>query len=125
MMLPRTGRSIYGWAKEIERVFDKRVVSGMTAHGKDLGLPQNIVDWDEEATRTVCLGVVEHLMTSPKYEGQFDYLHDDLAQYKNQSQQHEKPATPGVNVADLRKILMTKMQALSASRPAVPQRSPS
>ena len=75
------------------------------------GLPANIGEWDEEQTRTICLWVVAYLKTQPKYAGQFDHLAEEIRAAVDQSKL-EKPATLGVNVADLRKALVTKLQAL-------------
>lgn len=111
MQIPRTGKSIYSWAKLVEQHFDESVTQGMASHGKDLGLSHAFADWDEASTRTVCLGVVAHLMHSPKYAGEFDHLKADIASQPERAPA-QKPGPAGVNIADLRKTLLAKMTGL-------------
>jgi len=111
IQLPRNGRSAFGWAKEMERTFDVRIVQGMIVNAKDLGWSETIRDWDAHQTKTICLGVAAHLMTTPKYAGQFNHLSAEIAEHVNKPKP-EKAPTPGVNVADLRKTLKVKMEAL-------------
>ena len=111
IQLPRNGRRAFGWAKEMERTFDIRIIQGMIVNAKDLGWSETIRDWDAHQTKTICLGVAAHLMTTPKYAGQFNHLSAEIAEHVNKPKP-EKAPTPGVNVANLRKTLKVKMEAL-------------
>ncbi len=120
IQLPRNGRSAFPWAKDMERIFDCRVVQGMVANAKDLGWSDTIADWTEDQTRHITLGAAAHLMSQPKYAGQFSHLATEIATHIDRPKP-AKPQTPGVNVADLRKGLYTKLCALitkQSGRPA-------
>jgi len=83
IQLPRNGRIAFGWAKEMERTFDVRIIQGMIVDAKDLGWSETIRDWDAHQTKTICLGVAAHLMTTPKYAGQFNHLSAEIAEHVN------------------------------------------
>ncbi len=78
IQLPRTGRSAFAWAKEMERTFELRLIQGMVANAKDLGWSETIRDWDVHQTQIICHGLAAYLMTTPKYAGQFDHLADQV-----------------------------------------------
>ena len=83
IQLPRDGRSAFGWAKRVEATFDTPIVDVMVKHARDNGWPDQMFKWNAEQTRTICLSTVANLITSAKYNGQFDHLAVEVSAHSN------------------------------------------
>lgn len=114
--IPPTGKPVFAWAKEMETTFEAKLIPGMGDSGEKKGFGRVFADWTTEQVREIALGCISYIKTLPTYKGQFDHL--ESPPY-GQSAPAPAPAanpapaapTPGVNIADLRRDLMTKMQA--------------
>ncbi len=111
--LPRDARSVFNWAKRMEGIFDQRLVQGMTKEAIDKGYPRGMADWTPAQLEDICLSVVCHLIKSPKYNGEFDHLASAVSEHSDKpTPQPTAPSTTGVNLADVRKKIVTSMEAL-------------
>jgi len=111
--LPRDARSVFNWAKRMEGIFDQRLVQGMTKEAIDKGYPRGMADWTPAQIEDICLSVVCHLIKSPKYNGEFDHLASAVSEHSDKpTPQPTAPSTTGVNLADVRKKIVTSMEAL-------------
>ena len=110
--LPRDSRSAFNWAKRMEGIFDQRLVQGMTREAIDKGYPRGMAEWTPDQLSDICLSVVCHLVHSPKYNGEFDHLSDQVVEHLNKPAPTAATASPGINLADLRKKIITSLEAL-------------
>ena len=115
--IPRPGKSVFAWCKEMEKAFETTLVGGMGSAGEKQGWGKLFGEWNEVQVNTVCLGVIKFLRELPSYKGQFEYLFpggapDAAIPTATGSGPNTPPTTPGINVADLRRKLIASMQAL-------------
>ena len=58
--LPRDGRSVFGWAKKMEGMFDQRLIQDMTKQAVDSGYPRGMAEWNADQIHDICISVVAH-----------------------------------------------------------------
>lgn len=119
--IPPAGKSVFAWCKEMERSFETALFDGMSRDGEKEGWGKQFANWDQTQVNTVCLGVIRYIRELPTYKGQFEYMFpggvaDAKIPTTSGSGPNTKPPEPGVNIADVRKTLMVKMQALVAKQ---------
>jgi hypothetical protein len=112
LQLPRPGGSVWRWAKDMEFRFKTSIVSGMQKHAERIGISSAFSQWDEAQVQTICLGAVRYCMNQRSYKGEFEHLNDKLGVEESSSKNLAPPAGQGVNVADVRRDLMTRIRAL-------------
>jgi hypothetical protein len=97
----------------METQFEVPLKDGMLQHAKQIGAPDQMNQWTADQTRKVCLTAAAYLRTTFKYNGEFEHLKDEFAAYLR-SQEGQKPANtvPGVDIADLRKTIVAKLQEI-------------
>lgn len=71
---PKPGKSVFAWAKEMERTFETTLVAGMGKDGEKLGVGSKFDSWDEAAVSAICAKIINYITTLPTYKGQFDEL---------------------------------------------------
>jgi hypothetical protein len=123
--IPKPGKSVFAWCKEMEKTFQTKLFDGMASKGEEQGWGKQFGDWNEPQVNTVCISAITFLRELPTYKGQFEHLFpggvpDAKIATTKGSGPNTPPPTPGVNVADLRKTLMTKMQALVTKQTGQP-----
>lgn len=115
--IPKPGKSVFAWVKEMEKTFETPLVDGMGADGEEQGWGRQFNNWTEAQVNTICLKVIGYIRGLPTYKNQFEHLFPGgvpdakIPQTKGSGPNTPAPA-PGINVADLRKKLMASMQAL-------------
>lgn len=119
--IPKPGKSVFAWCKEMEKTFETKLVDGMGNAGEEQGWGKQFADWNEAQVNTICIGAIKFLRELPTYKGQFEYLFPGgVPDAKIPTTKGSGPNTPppaaGVNVADLRKKLVSSMQALFAKQ---------
>lgn len=107
--IPKPGKSVFAWAKEMEKVFETKLIDGMGREGEKLGVGKMFAEWDAATVKTICDGVIAFVSDLPTYKGQFDHLRGE--QHASQPQA-QAPAPSNAELSPLRKELMQKMQAL-------------
>lgn len=107
--IPKPGKSIYPWAKEMEKVFETSLIGGMQQKGESEGWGKNFAEWNEEQVRVVCTDAIRHIRELPSYGGQYEFL---FPAGQSDPSQVNPAVRPGINIADLRKLLMARMSAL-------------
>lgn len=109
--IPKPGKSVFAWAKEMEKAFETRLINGMQVDATDMGIPTVFADWNEEQVNTICMNVIGHIKTLPTYQGQFDHIDVVSGQDEQPVQQPASVEPPPVaGVAAMRKRLMSLMQ---------------
>ncbi|SIO37827.1 Rad52/22 family double-strand break repair protein [Singulisphaera sp. GP187] len=106
--IPRPGKSVFAWSKEMEKTFETSVTSGMIREGEERGWGSQMATWSEQQVTEIAMGAIRFITTLPTYKGQFDQLLANTEPAKPAV----APAASGVNLADMRKGLLTKMQQL-------------
>lgn len=107
--LPPAGKPVFAWTKEMEKVFQTKLVDGMGQEGERRGWGKQFADWDQNQANEICKNAIHFLMTLPTYKGQFDYMFADKVAPGGPA---ANPPGHGINIADLRRDLSTKIQAL-------------
>jgi Rad52/22 family double-strand break repair protein len=74
MQLPRSGSGVWPWGKELEKIFETKILDGMIDAGERLGFGRTTRQWDEKQTKILCLDAIGFVKTLPNYAGQFDYV---------------------------------------------------
>lgn len=115
--IPKPGKSVFAWTKEMEKTFETKLVDGLGRDGEEEGWGKQFADWNEIQVNTICLKAIGYIRQLPTYKGQFEHLFPGgVPDAKIPTAHGSGPNTPapaaGVNVADLRKALMVRMQAL-------------
>lgn len=121
--LPRSGTGVWPWAKEVERVFEIKIIDGLIDKGDELGFGRTTRNWNPEQTATLCMDAIKFLRGTPNYGGQFEHLFADgqekdaidvLANVDNLP--IPTPAVTGdaykATLTEAKKQLMNAMQAL-------------
>ena len=75
--LPKPGKSVFAWTKEMEKTFGTTLVDGMARDGRDLGCGDRFADWNEAQVNSICMNVVAYLRGLAAYRGQYDHLSVD------------------------------------------------
>lgn len=70
--IPTAGKGVYGWARDMETVFETPIVNGMFAKGEKLGYGRLANNWGQEQVNEICGDVIGYIKTLPNYQGQFD-----------------------------------------------------
>lgn len=112
--LPRSGSGVWSWAKEVEKVFEVKIIDGLINKAVELGFGRTTSNWDHDQTQIVCMDAVAYLRGVPNYAGQFDHLFADATPEPAKATE-PVPAASGDYKADLaasKKQLMNVMQAL-------------
>ena len=112
--IPKAGKSVFPWAKGIEREFETQIVNGMRQDGESNGWGGDFTAWDQEKVHSICMNAICHVREMPTYKGQFEHLFQAKQPNGKQSQ------APGVNIADLRKTLLARMQELVTKQTGKP-----
>lgn len=123
--IPKPGKSVFAWCKEMEKVFEIALVDGLGRDGEEQGWGRQFASWDQTQVNTICMKAIGYLRNLPNYKGQFESLFpggsaDPKIPTAKGSGPNSPPVTPGVNVADLRKRLMVSMQALVTKQTGQP-----
>ena len=112
--IPKPGKSVFAWTKEMEKVFETKLVDGMGREGESRGWGKTFADWNEDQVREICMGCIAFIRELPTYKGQYEHLFQANgaapASAPAQAPAAQPAPAPGVNLADLRKTLMAKMQ---------------
>ena len=72
--IPKPGKGVFAWSKQMEKVFRTKLVEGMARDGRELGCGDRFAEWEEEHVQRISLKVISYIRTLPTYAGQFDYL---------------------------------------------------
>lgn len=72
--IPRPGKAVFAWAKEMEKEFETQLTNGMKREAINRGYSPTFTDWDEAQVQDICTGVINFVMTLPTYKGQFDHM---------------------------------------------------
>ncbi|AGA26527.1 hypothetical protein [Singulisphaera acidiphila] len=72
--VPRAGKGVYSWAREMEKAFQTRLIPGMMRDGEELGWGKIFNAWDQQQVDLICMRAIEHLTGLPNYGGQFGHL---------------------------------------------------
>jgi hypothetical protein len=72
--IPRPGKSVFAWAKAMEKTFGTDLIAGMGRDGGRLGCGDRFLEWSEEQVNAICMEVIHFLRSLPSYEGQFERL---------------------------------------------------
>lgn len=107
--IPPPGKAVFAWAKEMERTFETTLINGMKQEGEGRGWGSQFTDWDQGQVTEICKTAIHFVRTLPTYKGQFDYM---FAEKVDAAGPAAKPPGAGINIADLRRDLSTKIQAL-------------
>lgn len=123
--IPPPGKSVFAWCKEMEKVFETALVDGMGREGEKQGWGKQFANWNQTQVNTIAIGVIKFIRELPSYKGQFEHLFPGGAADANiptssGSGPNTPAPTPGVNVADLRKALLVKIQALITKQTGQP-----
>lgn len=113
--IPRPGKSVFAWAKEMEKTFETRLLDGMNADAAEYGFPKVFADWTEDQVNAVAMNVIRHIKTLPTYKGQFDHMNTGPDSGIDTSPGDVRPGVTVDNIvqpnlSDLRKTLMDLMQ---------------
>ena len=123
--IPPPGKSVFAWCKEMEKVFETALVDGMGRDGEEQGWGKQFASWTQPQVNTIVLKAMGFLRELPTYKGQFEHLFPggvadaNVATTKGSGPNTPAPA-PGVNVSDLRKTLIVKMQELVTKQTGKP-----
>jgi hypothetical protein len=124
IQLPREGQSLIVWTKYLERRFNIPVESEMIAEAESYGWPVLWFFWNPEITRKICLSAVARIMDTPRYNGEFDHLANEIAEHRAWLEASRQPLA-GDTLERLRKLLACRIQAeahfLTARCPSIPQ----
>ncbi len=117
--IPTHGKSVFEWAREMEKAFETEIVVGMRNHGEREGWTRQLASWNQPQVNTAAIEVMRFCRELKSYKGQFEHLWPGGVpdpKIKTVAAQGSEPAPapvePGVNVADVRRELITKMKAL-------------
>jgi|GEM_PF-683531 len=72
--IPRAGKGVYGWARDMEKVFAISIIPGMRRDSQKLGWGKVFSAWNQEQVDLLCMCVVARICFLPDYQGQFDHL---------------------------------------------------
>lgn len=72
--IPRPGKTVFAWAKRMEKVFETRLVDGMACDGRALGCGDRFAEWSQEQVNGICMRVIAYIRELPTYSGQYEYL---------------------------------------------------
>lgn len=111
--IPKPGKSVFAWCKEMEKVFETRLVDGMSNDGLQIANTKVFADWDAAQVEAICRKTIEFLATVPAYKGQFDHMLGTAAPAPAPASAPAAPAdaTPE-QLTVLRKGLAVKLTAL-------------
>lgn len=73
--IPPPGKSVFAWAKEMQKVFDVNFVDGMKRKGQQAGFGTTLNAWDKTQVDIICRDVIDYIIKLPNYEGQFDHMY--------------------------------------------------
>jgi hypothetical protein len=107
--IPKPGRSVFAWTKEMEKTFETSLVAGMGREGENKGWGNKFAEWTEDQVTEIVMGAITHIRDLPTYKGQFEHFFPGGAPVQRPT---ADAAKPGVNLADLRKELATKISGL-------------
>jgi hypothetical protein len=125
--LPKPGGGVWAWAKEMEKVFETQVVSGMMAEARQFGPDTTLKGMTQDQLDHVLSGVIKFLKGLPNYKGQFD-SYDTRVVTPEPTPEPVKPTsdersaaatiatTPDANLNLAKRNLMNSMQALMAKQ---------
>lgn len=85
--VPRAGKSVFAWAREMEKAFATSLIPGMMRDGEELRCGTIFSRWDQQQVDIVCMRAIAHITGLPNYKGQFDHLFD--------IPNEESPSEPG------------------------------
>jgi hypothetical protein len=108
--IPPPGRATFAWAKEMERVFETKFVDGMGQKGEERGYGRVFADWTAPQVAEIVTDVIGFIKKLPTYKGQFDHIQTEQPGVGPVTQ--PVAAQLGVNLSELRRELMTNIQAL-------------
>lgn len=106
--IPRVGKQVFAWAKEMEKVFEVTLIQTMGNRGNDRGVGSKFGDWDQDTVDAICLDVIAFIKTCPTYKGQFDAINTNTQDAPSRA----PIGTTGTNIADLRRDLMGEITDL-------------
>lgn len=108
--IPRAGKSVFAWTKEMEKVFETKLTDGIANAGEAKGWGRTYSDWTQVQVDEIVKGCIGYIKTTAKYQGQFDHIKTDAPPTKAP----EPVINPvsGINISDLRRVLMNEMKAL-------------
>ena len=112
--IPRAGKGVFPWAKGIEREFETQIVGGMRQEGEANGWGGDFTAWDQPKVDQICMSAIKYVREMPTYKGQFEPLFQQATQGVAPGQK------PGVNVAELRKTLIARLQELVTKQTGKP-----
>jgi hypothetical protein len=107
--IPKPGSSVFAWAKEMENHYETKLIDGMQGVGEKMGFGSVVKAWDEVQVKAVVKTAIDHIRGLPNYKGEYEAI---FANGQANQTQVNPAVRPGVNVADLRKLLMARMSAL-------------
>jgi hypothetical protein len=112
--IPRPGKSVFAWAKEMERTFETNIVGGMMNDGDMLGYGTDFRAWNADQAEEVCNRAIDFIITLPNYKGQFAHLRSDRRAPSPPQQQPVGGSSlqPGNILGNLKRELVNKMTAL-------------
>lgn len=109
--IPKAGKSVFAWSKEMEKTFETTLVSGMGREGENRGWGNKFAEWTQDQVQEIAMGTITYIRDLPTYKGQFEHLFPNGLPV--QAPDPKRPAEPaGINLTDLRKELAEKIKAL-------------
>lgn len=76
--IPKSGRALFAWAKEMEKHFETVLIPRMNAVAKRMNWQGLMIDWTEEQVDYIALKAILHIKGLPTYKGEFDHIEENI-----------------------------------------------
>lgn len=109
--MPKPGKGVFAWAKEVEQHFQTSIINGMKETAKSRGWDTMFTSWDQDQINHVCGDVIGYLKSLDNYAGEFDEVQTG-AQRAAATATAASARAASEPIADLKRKLWAAVKAL-------------